>query len=528
MTQTAAAPRLSPAYWRLWCATGIDSVGNGVFTAAVPLLAVTITRDPRLVSLVSTAAYLPWLLLSLPTGSLVDRHDRVALMWRSQAIQAVIVGALAAMAAIGAVGIPALAVVAFGLGACDVVFGNAAQATLPDLVSKPLLHRANGNQQTITVVGQQFAGPPAGGVLFALAAALPFGVDAASFVLSAVLLATLPRRSPRRDAQVRGRVAVVDGLRWLGRHRLLRTLAVLLGVNTFCGQLANVTLVLLATQELRLDTRGYGLLLTGAALGSVIGGLVNARVVGRIGALPALLTALATNVVAFVGIGLSPNAVALGAFLAVNGFATTLWNIVTVSVRQQLVPPSLLGRVTSVYKMLGWGLIPLGALTGGLLAHGFGLRAPYPVAGVLRGIALLAALPVLVPAMRAQALTLSRSSRPVGGPRDDGDDRGQQLKDGGEADRHTVRLVEAEHEVELGAEAHRAPQRLEGDGQHREQHAEGGQNPGDACDAGEHVHPKPPQQGGGDERLDHIQPCHARRREVPLGVGDVEDREPHQ
>jgi len=91
-----------------------------------------------------------------------------------------------------------------------------------------------------------------------------------------------------------------------------------------------------------------------------------------------------------------------------HGFATTVWNIVTVSLRQQIVPAQLLGRVNSVYRLLGLGLIPLGALTGGLVAHRFGLRAPYPIAGALRGIALISALPTLLVAMRT-ASTIPRS-----------------------------------------------------------------------------------------------------------------------
>ncbi|MER5320097.1 MFS transporter [Streptosporangium roseum] len=402
VTQTDTEPRLSAAYWRLWWATGINSIGDGAFAAAVPLLAVTITRDPRLVSVVSAATYLPWLLLSLPAGALVDRHDRVGLMWRSQAIQAVIVSGIAILAAFGHIGIPVLAVMAFGLGACEIVFAGAAHAILPDIVAKPLLHKANGHQQTIATIGSQFLGPPLGSLLFAVAVASPFGMDAASFALSAALLAALPRRRRRRIEHPPMRTAIAEGLRRLARHRLLRTLAILLGVNTFCGQLGNVTLVLLATRTLHLDTRGYGLLLAGAAVGSLLGGLVSARIVNRVGALPALLTALATNAVVFVGIGLSPNAIVLGALLAVNGFVITLWTIVTVSLRQQAVPSEMLGRVNSVYKMLGWGLIPLGALAGGLVAHAFGLRAPYPVAGVLRGVALLIAMPVLIRAMRDQ------------------------------------------------------------------------------------------------------------------------------
>jgi MFS family permease len=343
--------------------------------------------DPRLVAVVSAVTYLPWLLLSLPAGTLVDRYDRVALMWRAQAVQALLVSVVAVLAAFDQVGTPVLAIMAFALGACQVVFGNAAQAILPDIVAKPLLHRPNGSQQTITTIGQQFLGPPIGSLSFAAAVALPFGSDAASFVLSAALLATLPRRKHQQIEYPPMRTAIADGLRWLICHRLLRSLEVLLGVNTFCGQLGNATLVLLATQTLRPNARDYGLLLAGAAIGSLLGGLISARIVRRIGALAALLTALAANVVVFVGIGLSPNAFALGVLLSINGFVTTLWNVVTVSLRQQIVPSELLGRVNSVDKMLGWGLIPLGALTGGLVAHAFGLRAPYPIAGALRGIA---------------------------------------------------------------------------------------------------------------------------------------------
>lgn len=398
---------LPTAYRRLWWATGIDNLGTGAFTAAVPLLTVTVTHDPRLVSLVSAAAYLPWLLLSLPAGALADRLDRAALMWRAQAGQAALVAVTAVLAACDAAGVPVLVVTAFGIGAGDVVFGTAAQAILPDLVAQPLLPRANGRQQAVTTITEQFAGPPLGSLLFGVAAALPFALDAVSFALSAVLVATLPRRTH----VVRTRSAVREGLSWLLRHRLLRTLAILVGVNTFCGQLAFATLVLLATEVVHLDARGYGLLLAGAALGSVLGGLVNARIVARIGARAALLAALAANVGAFAGAGLSRDPVVLGGFLAVTGFVTTLWNIVTIGLRQQLVPAALLGRVTSAYRLLGWGLIPVGTLAGGLVAHQLGLRAPYLVAAAVRGIALLAVLPVLVRSLRSPEWTYAGQRR---------------------------------------------------------------------------------------------------------------------
>jgi MFS family permease len=372
------------------------------------LLAVTITRDPVLISIVSAATYLPWLLLSLPAGAMVDRRDRVSLMWRSQAVQAVIVTSVTVLLAFGHAGVPGLAVMGFGLGCCEVVFANASQAVLPDIVPGALLSKANGSQYTVANAGQLFIGPPVGSLLFAAAVALPFGVDAGSFALSAGLLATLPRRPRPSAAQPTVRVAIAEGLRWLGQHRLLRTLAGLLAVNTFCFQLGNVTVVLLATQTLHVSDRGYGLLLAGAAIGSVLGGVVNAPIVARIGELPALLAVLAANVFIFVAIGFSPNAVVLGVLLGLNGFVTTMWSIVTLSMRQRVVPSDLLGRVNSAYRMLGWGLMPLGALTGGLIARELGIRAAYPVAGALRGIALLIALPVLITAIGPTRLGATR------------------------------------------------------------------------------------------------------------------------
>ncbi|HEX3589072.1 MAG TPA: hypothetical protein VHV74_05515 [Pseudonocardiaceae bacterium] len=93
----------------------------------------------------------------------------------------------------------------------------------------------------------------------------------------------------------------------------------------------------------------------------------------------------------------------LAIMLAVNGFVTTLWNIVTVSLRQDIVPTELPGRVNSVYRMLGWGLIPVGAVAGGFVAHTVSLRAPFPIAGAIRAVALVIALPPLWQASRPVA-----------------------------------------------------------------------------------------------------------------------------
>ena len=122
----------------------------------------------------------------------------------------------------------------------------------------------------------------------------------------------------------------------------------------------------------------------------------------RLGLLPSLMIGGAIDAAVFVGIGLAPDAAVAAVLLAGQGFGVAMWNVVTVSLRQQIVPPGLLGRVNSVYRMLGWGLMPLGALAGGFLAHAAGLRAPYVVAGLLCALAMLAALPLLLSANRNQ------------------------------------------------------------------------------------------------------------------------------
>ncbi|HEY2266615.1 MAG TPA: MFS transporter [Streptosporangiaceae bacterium] len=394
-------PRLSRSYWRLWWANAISSTGDGAFVAALPLLAVTISRDPRLVAVVTAAGYLPWMVLSLPAGALVDRYDRATLMWRAQAVQAAVVAAVAVLVIFRIANIAVLGLAGLLLGCAEVVFSNAAQAVLPDLVPPELLARANGSQQVSLTVGETFLGPPAGSLLFAVAAALPFGLDAISFAGSAALLARLPRtRRETGQPKVAIRAQIAEGLRWLYRHRLLRVVAVLLGVFNFANQMGQAVLVLLATQTLHVGTRGYGLLLAVTAVGSVAGGLVSPAVTRWLGLLPSLIIAGAVDAAVFVGLGLAPDPAVAALMLAGEGFAVTMWNVVTVSLRQQVVPAPLLGRVNSVYRMLGWGLMPLGALAGGFVAHAAGLRAPYIVAGLLCGLCLLAAVPLLLAANR--------------------------------------------------------------------------------------------------------------------------------
>ncbi|HEX3780114.1 MAG TPA: MFS transporter [Pseudonocardiaceae bacterium] len=398
--QDTGSSRLGKPYWTLWSAAVVNNTGDGVWTAALPLLAASLTRDPIQVSAVAAATFLPWLLFSLVAGAVVDRRDRLRLMWRSQVFAGAVVVVTTALIAGHHANIALLCAAGFLLGCADTVFGNASQSVLPELVRRDQLVSANSRSQVAQVLTTSFLGPPLGSLLFGITAWLAFGLDGASFVVAAILLATIrrPARTTARPVAVRGpiRREVAEGLRWLAGHRLLRTMALVFAANCLCNQLAMATLVLLATGKYRLDVHQYGLLLGVMAVGAMLSALLSKRLNARFGPIRVTIIALAGNAAAYLAVGFAPNAVALAVLLAVSTAMTALWNVSTVSVRQQLVPGELLGRVNGAYRMLGWGLMPLGAALGGLLATDFGIGVPFPVAGSLRALALLLALPVLL------------------------------------------------------------------------------------------------------------------------------------
>lgn len=393
--------KLSGLFWRLWLANAVNSVGDGVFVAAMPLLALTVTDNPVLISAVTAAEYLPWLLFSLPAGALVDRYSRVTLMWRFQAFQAAVAIAVTLAVGLKVDYLPLLIGATFLLGCAQVVITNAAQSVLPQFVPDALLQKANSNQYVVQTLGQASLGPPLGSLLFTVTRALPFAVDAASFAVSAGLIASLPKMDAPAAKRLPMTTAIAEGIRWLRGHRLLRVLAVVLGVNTFCNQMGFATLVLLATSTLHLSYRAFGLVVVGMGVGSLLGGVVNARFARALGVVPAFVVALAASSVVYAAIGLAPNGAVLALLIAACGLVVTVSSVVTVSLRQRLVPNELLGRVNSVFRMLGWGLMPLGALAGGLVAQQIGLRAPFLIAGGLRAAVLLAASPLLIAQARS-------------------------------------------------------------------------------------------------------------------------------
>ncbi len=418
--------------WRLlWAANGISSLGDGALLAALPLLAATLTRDPRLIAGVTAWGTLPWLLAALPAGALADRSDGRRLMSRAQWLQGALVTVLAVLSVVHAGQIAVLYLVAFAIGVAETAVKAAGQTLVPDIVPPDQLERANGRFGATQFAAEEFLGPPLGSLLFALATPLPFWVDAVTFAISALLVARLRVRRRHRPPLPPGpplpprTVNVWEGLRWLARHPLLRVLSGLAAVANLANTMALSTLVLFATQRLHLGPGGYGVLLGAMAAGGVLGSLLSRVAIEHLGGRAVVTTTILLTPAAQLAIAvLGRDPVTVAALAVVGSACASLWNVATMSLRQRLVPADLRGRVGNAGLALAWGAQPVGAVLGGLAAGAFGMAAPWLLAGLLRLVTALVALPALrrwpspaSPVMSVTAAPLERDSGRPGQPR---------------------------------------------------------------------------------------------------------------
>jgi MFS family permease len=397
-TVVLRAEGLGRPFWLIWLATTGSSLGDGVRLVAFPLIAAAITRNPSAVAVVSMAGFLPWLLFGLIGGAVVDRTDRRRLMWRTDLLRAVLVGGFAVVVAAGSAGIAALAVMSFVLGVVETFFDNAASAIVPMLVGDPQIERANSWILATQMVMGTLLGAPIGGALYAIGRSAPLVLDAASFVVSAGLVAAVAGNFSARaiDADATTiRRDIADGLRWLFAHRLLRVLALLLAVLNASFAAAEAVLVLYALEVLHVGTLGYGLLLTLVAVGGLAGTVLAPRLLRWLGLRALLSTVGLAQGAMLVGVGLGSSRAMMVLALLVVGVSSMVWNVVTVSLRQRVVPAPLLGRVTSSYRMIGLGAMPVGALLGGVLARAYGLHAPYLIFGCVLVLATGCCLPLI-------------------------------------------------------------------------------------------------------------------------------------
>jgi MFS family permease len=390
--QPERAEGLGSRFAKLWAASTISALGSGLATIATPLYVASRTSSPLVVSAAFGVAWLPWLLFALPGGVLVDRVDRRRLMIIVDWIRVVAMGVLAAAILSGWASIALLYVVLFIVNTGEIIFRSASQAMIPSVVPTARLERANGWLVGGDTVAQQMLAGPLGGFLFVIAAGLPFLANAGTFAASALLIAWIagsyrPERaesSPARTRAVRSVWAgAAEGFRFLMKQRLLRTMAVLIGLLnvTLTGALA--VLVLLARDRLHLGSVGYGLLFTVIAVGGIVGSVIGDRLIGWVTATWTIRVGLLIEAGLHLTLAASSNIPLICVVLFAFGVHGALWMIVNSSLRQRLTPPSMLGRVGSTNLFIAAGGNCVGALLAGGFAARFGITAPYWVAFVV-------------------------------------------------------------------------------------------------------------------------------------------------
>lgn len=382
--------RLPASFHKVFTAGFISNLGNGVTAVAYPWVASSLTRSPLLLSLIGLMSSLPWLLFSLPAGVFIDRFPRKKVIIATDLFRGVVTVVVASAIYLDRVHIHLLTSHLAGvsvhtnyalyslllLGAfllsCGMVMGNGASQTfVPMIVEGPLLETANGRLWVAESISENFIGPPLASLLLGLSIFAPLYFDAASFFGSAGLIAligsTLIRPQAKSDAVPDFRREIKEGLSWLWNNIFLRNLALILGVFNFINSIFFATFILFAQEDLHTSVYTYGFLTTGVAVGGALGGVFGPKLIKKVGRGPILAFALVMSPTTSFAMALTSHWLIAWFIGCVEMFSAICWNVVTVTMRQELIPDALLGRVNSAYRFFGLGTQPLGALVGGAI-----------------------------------------------------------------------------------------------------------------------------------------------------------------
>ena len=403
-TEPTATEPLGRRFTALLTSTGLANLGDGVVQMGAPLVALTLTRSPGQIALLTAATWLPWLLLGLLGGVVIDRTDR-------RTAQVVALGARGALLACGAglaltghLTMLALVLLVLAYGVTEVFADLGQTALVPDLVPRSRLQAANGRVLATQQVTNTFVGTPLAGGLLALGTGWVLGVPAAMAVLAVVvLLRGVPGRyRAERSEPTRAAADVREGVRYVVQHRVLRPFVLSGGVMNMANTAYMAVFLLWAVgpgSQVGIRAEHYALLATLFALGAVGGSLVTERLVQRLPELGVMYVCWGVVAPMLLVPVLVPTVPAISVVMVLLGATNTIGNTISMSLRQRVVPRALLGRTSGAGRTIGYGLMPVGALLAGVVAEQVG------IAPVLVGAAVLTALAALYP-----VLTVSRAT----------------------------------------------------------------------------------------------------------------------
>ncbi|KVM03714.1 transporter [Burkholderia ubonensis] len=390
--------------------TALTNLADGVTKVALPLMATALTQSPMYVSCVSLTLTLPWLLVALHVGVLVDRADRRVLLWIANGMRLTVIATLVLLSLSNSITLPVLYAGGLALGIAEVIALTSAAALIPDAVAPAARERANAWVAGAETVCNEFCGPLVGGLLLAAGTAFALGTVAGAYLIGVLVLFLLigrfrvARATDAPHDPVRSQI--IEGLHCLWREPILRLMAVTLTVLCTCWGAWLALMPLFATKVMGLDARGYGIMLSALGIGGFVGAVsvttLNRWFGRRTVMLFDLLGTLAMMAMPVATVNLW--AVAASAFA--GGLGGTLWSVNARTISQSLVPGSLLGRYNAAARLFSWGAMPVGAGLGGMLAEWVGMRA------ALAGFAVVTLL-LVVPFLRVAtpaALNAEKSS----------------------------------------------------------------------------------------------------------------------
>lgn len=362
----------------LLVSTGVSVSGDGAFIAAAPLLAASLTKSPIAISMVTLATYVPWLLVGLPAGALVDRWPKRLVMVTADLARAAALAGLCLLIWSGHASVSVLVVTILIVCAGQCFFDPAAQGVISTVVGqdRTRLDHVNGQFWALDSMGRALIGPFGGSWLFTLGRVFPFVGDCLSFIVSAVSVGRLPRLAPPPREHEPVLSAVKTGMRQLVQSRELLVLALGMGAYNCGYNIAFATFVLYAHNDLKVGAVAYGALLASMAVGGVLAGWRGTRAVKSKSAREVHAAALTVQAFAWLAVALAANVWLTAVVFAIMGAASTLTTVAVSSARQTLAPEGSLGRIVAAFRVFGLGLAGLGALIGGALASNFGLAVP--------------------------------------------------------------------------------------------------------------------------------------------------------